>query len=80
MRIVVSGGTGFIGRPLCASLCEEGYRITLLTRKKEEAQRSRGSTGCPWNRGKVSTLPLDEQHVPYSCASSLLGTSGEQAG
>ena len=51
MRIVVSGGTGFIGRPLCASLCQEGHRVTLLTRKKEQAQRSCGSTvtAVEWN-------------------------------
>src|SRR4249919_2362701 len=44
MRIVVSGGTGFIGRSLCALLCQEGHRVTLLTRRREEAQRSCGST------------------------------------
>jgi uncharacterized protein (TIGR01777 family) len=44
MRIVVSGGTGFIGRPLSASLCQEGHQVTLLTRRKEETQRSYGST------------------------------------
>jgi uncharacterized protein (TIGR01777 family) len=51
MQIVVTGGTGFIGRPLCASLCQEGHRVTLLTRRKEEAQRSCGSTvtAVEWN-------------------------------
>ncbi|OAI45110.1 hypothetical protein AYO43_08510 [Nitrospira sp. SCGC AG-212-E16] len=51
MRIVVSGGTGFIGRSLCASLCQEGHRVALLTRRKEEAQRSCGSTvtAVEWN-------------------------------
>ena len=44
MHIVVTGGTGFIGRPLCASLCQEGHRVTLLTRREEEAQRLFGST------------------------------------
>lgn len=51
MHIVVTGGTGFIGRPLCASLSQEGHRVTLLTRRKEEAQRSCGSTvtAVEWN-------------------------------
>ena len=51
MRIVVSGGTGFIGRPLCASLCQEGHRVTLLTRRREEAQRLCGAavTAVEWN-------------------------------
>jgi hypothetical protein len=51
MHIVVTGGSGFIGRPLCASLCQEGHRVTLLTRRKEEVQRSCGSTvtAVEWN-------------------------------
>ena len=50
MQIVVAGGTGFIGRPLCAALCQEGHRVTLLTRRVE-AQRSCNSTGTvvEWN-------------------------------
>jgi uncharacterized protein (TIGR01777 family) len=35
MQIVVAGGTGFIGRPLCASLCQEGHQVTILTRRIE---------------------------------------------
>jgi len=51
MQIVVTGGTGFIGRPLCASLCQQGHQVTLLTRRREEAQRSCGSTvtAVEWN-------------------------------
>jgi uncharacterized protein (TIGR01777 family) len=51
MNIVVSGGTGFIGRPLCAALRQEGHRVTLLTRRKEEAQRTSDSTvtAVEWN-------------------------------
>ena len=51
MHIVVTGGTGFIGRPLCASLVQEGHRVTLLTRRKEEAQRLFGSAvaAIEWN-------------------------------
>ena len=50
MQIVVTGGTGFIGRPLCASLCQEGHQVTLLTRRIE-AQRSYGLTltAVEWN-------------------------------
>ena len=50
MQIVVTGGTGFIGWPLCAALCQEGHRVTLLTRRIE-AQRSCGSTvtAIEWN-------------------------------
>jgi uncharacterized protein (TIGR01777 family) len=51
MQIVMTGGTGFIGRPLCASLCQEGHQLTLLTRRREDAQRLCGSTvtAVEWN-------------------------------
>lgn len=57
MNIVVTGGTGFIGRPLCASLCQEGHRVTLLTRRKDETQRSFGSaiTAIEWDGKKAGT-------------------------
>lgn len=32
MKILVLGGTGFIGLPLCRSLVAQGHRLTLLTR------------------------------------------------
>lgn len=51
MHIVVSGGTGFIGRPLCESLLRAGHRITLLTRRKAGASRLFGPTvtAVEWN-------------------------------
>jgi uncharacterized protein (TIGR01777 family) len=50
MQIVITGGTGFIGRSLCAALCQEGHRVTLLTRRIE-VQRSCGLavTAIEWN-------------------------------
>jgi len=50
MQIVVTGGTGFIGRPLCASLCREGHRVTLLTRRIEaQWPCSSTVTAVEWN-------------------------------
>ena len=50
MQIVVTGGPGFIGRPLCASLCREGHQVILVTRRIE-TQRSYDSTvtAVEWN-------------------------------
>ena len=33
MHVVVTGGTGFIGRALCLSLSRKGHRVTALTRE-----------------------------------------------
>ena len=51
MNIVISDGMGFIGRSLCAALCQEGHRVMLFTRRKEEVQRFCGLTvsAVEWN-------------------------------
>ncbi len=51
MHIVVTGGTGFIGRALCTSLFQTGHRITILTRHAREASQLLGAivTAVEWN-------------------------------
>jgi uncharacterized protein len=51
MHIVVTGGTGFIGRALCASLFRDGHRVTVLTRHAREASQLLGviATAVEWN-------------------------------
>lgn len=36
MRVFVAGGTGFIGRPLCRFLANEGYDVTAASRSPDE--------------------------------------------
>lgn len=38
MRILITGGTGLIGRPLSAALVEAGYEVTVLSRDPIEAK------------------------------------------
>ncbi|HVC20909.1 MAG TPA: TIGR01777 family oxidoreductase [Vicinamibacterales bacterium] len=38
MRIVVAGGSGFLGRPLCDTLAAAGHEITVLTRGPDRAR------------------------------------------
>lgn len=56
MHIVVTGGTGFIGRALCASLQQAGHRVTVLTRRPQEANRVCGAavTAVEWSDGGAS--------------------------
>ena len=39
MRVVVAGGTGFIGRALCRALAEEGREVVVLSRRASKAVR-----------------------------------------
>lgn len=38
MNILVTGGTGFVGKPLVESLLLRGDSVTVLTRSIEKAQ------------------------------------------
>lgn len=43
MNIVITGATGFVGRPLCAHLISLGHRITALSRDTSKAQSLLGA-------------------------------------
>ena len=61
-RLLISGGTGFIGKALCCYLQSRGYSITVLTRDPEKWQSAPVAPGIDY----VSSLKeLDEQLVWY---------------
>ena len=51
MRLVVAGGTGFIGSALCRRLLELGNSLTLLTRSPSPAPTSPNKKWLSWNPG-----------------------------
>jgi uncharacterized protein len=56
MNIVVSGGTGFIGRALCTSLLQRGDHVTVLTRAKASSQRPESTpVSVEWNGHQAGT-------------------------
>jgi uncharacterized protein (TIGR01777 family) len=57
LRVVVTGGTGFLGKPLVARLAGDGHRVTILTRNPTRVPASiaravawtpDGSAATPW--------------------------------
>lgn len=42
MKVVISGATGFLGRPLVASLVRDGHEVVVLSRGLADAQRKLG--------------------------------------
>lgn len=51
MRIVLTGGTGFIGQALCRSLVGDGHQVTVLTRNAGSASQLLGPlvAAVEWN-------------------------------
>lgn len=43
MRVLITGGTGLIGRHLCARLLSEGHTLTVLSRKPESVAKKCGA-------------------------------------
>jgi len=46
-RVILAGGSGFVGRNLTPALLSAGYEVTILTRSPEHAQS--GVTAVAWN-------------------------------
>src|ERR1700753_3009300 len=55
-KIVISGGTGFIGRAAVAALVSRGDHVTVLTRDPERARRA-GPAAAHFERGALSSDP-----------------------
>lgn len=66
MHVLVTGGTGFIGKALCPALTRAGHRVTVLTRNRHRLHERRGDIGY------VSTLDAAE---PAEVVVNLAGES-----
>jgi uncharacterized protein (TIGR01777 family) len=75
--IIISGATGFIGRPLALSLAERAYDVAVLTRSREKAKALFGdrAIAVEWD-GRTSRgwLELAES------ATAIINLAGENIG
>lgn len=49
MKLLVTGGTGFIGAPLCQSLLKQGHELLVLTRRPERSSSKPGLRFLSWS-------------------------------
>lgn len=68
MTILITGGTGFIGRRLCRTLSQEGHRLTVLSRRPEQVATICGAS-CT---GIRSLEELENEHFD-----AIINLSGE---
>jgi len=55
MRVLVTGGTGFIGAPLCRALRGAGHTVTIVSRDPEEA----GEDAIGWDDVPAAVREMD---------------------
>lgn len=76
MRIVVTGGTGFIGRALCQRLANAGHAVTVLTRDPEKARARvyHAVKIVPWQGFRGPTEELSKALGECDVAVNLAGS------
>ena len=84
MRIVIAGGTGFLGGPLAETYAEEGHDVRVLSRGLAPGEsRHESGTGVPgitrvgWKPGPMRKQAKSPGRSPEaSCRGSVDATSG----
>ncbi len=69
MRILITGGTGLIGRHLCKALLAEGHQLTVLSRHPETVAVKCGAT--------VQPLASLDEWLPVQTFEAVINLAGE---
>lgn len=69
MKILVTGGTGFIGRFVCKNLVQQGHELTVLSRRPNEVK-----SVCGQETTAIGSL---EELTPYTIFHAIINLAGE---
>ncbi|GBD08093.1 Epimerase family protein [Candidatus Thermoflexus japonica] len=75
MRVLITGGTGFLGRALAGRLQEAGYEVIVLSRRPEQARLPPGVQVTRWD-GRTATGWADLVDGAFA----LINLAGESIG
>lgn len=78
MRVVITGGTGLIGRALSASLLADGHQVTVLSRAQDDTRIADGAALALWNGRDVGDWlgALDGADAVVNLAGASLAGEG----
>lgn len=68
MRILITGGTGLIGRRLCSALLRQGHMLTVLSRRPDQVRELCGATVTP-----MSSLDDYKRNSEFDIVINLAG-------
>lgn len=72
MKVLVTGGTGFIGTALCQSLLAEGHQVAVLTRNRERASQH--------FQGRVLALEALGELTKATAPEAIVNLAGQNLG
>ncbi|GAB7021459.1 TIGR01777 family oxidoreductase [Salidesulfovibrio brasiliensis] len=73
MRTFITGGTGFIGQSLAASLLADGHEVMVISRSTDSVDRVFGKTvsGFTWDGGEWPSLVTQDSAIVNLAGSSI---------
>jgi uncharacterized protein (TIGR01777 family) len=78
MRVVIAGGTGFLGQPLTAALTQRGHHVTILTRDLHPKESASQATAANVNFVHWSpTGSAGEWAASLDAAGAIVNLAGE---
>jgi nucleoside-diphosphate-sugar epimerase len=79
MRVLVIGGTGFIGRFLVPRLLDAGHDVAVVHRPESTAEIARGARGIPCDRRRLAECAPALRDFAPDVVIDLILSSGRQA-